>query len=283
MIPIKPSENNSNWKCWRKQKLEEPENKEGFDTTEENLAEEITPTIPYNTSGIVKKPKFLVQTKINTTNTTNLTEIPADNNSRLTSNDVMIRVECPHRHQATNTTQISFLHPSEFTSEHPPPISDPDVQKNVFRLVPDNEHHNINDIQVEVECSQRQQAESTTMISPVQTSTTIPEHPPPTSESEVQKKVLRTISEGDITEDSKIGRQPPITRQSTENKDDHKPHEPTEESDITEKSIPDKEDNTEKKTTLSKDDNNQVFFEKVGLKPPKPKDNPKIKKITRKM
>ena len=194
------------------------------------------------------------------------------------NNDVIVRIECPHRPQATNTTQISVLQPLEFVSEHPPPISDPDVQKNVFRLVPDNEHHNINDIQVEVECSQRQQAESTTMISPVQTSTTIPEHPPPTSESEVQKKVLRTISEGDITEDSKIGRQPPITRQSTENKDDHKPHEPTEESDITEKSIPNREDNTKRKTTLNKDDNNQVLRKQVVLKPPKPKDNPKIKK-----
>ena len=203
LLPIIPSENNSNWKCWRKRKLGEPDNKEGFDTTEENLAEEITPTIPYNTSGIVKKPKFLVQTKINTTNTTNLTEIPADNNSRLTSNDVMIRVECPHRHQATNTTQISFLQPSEFISEHPPPISHPDVQKNMFRLIPENEYGTIYDIQVKVECSQCQQAESTTMVSPLQTSTIIPEHPPPTSESEVQKNILRTISEDDITKSIK--------------------------------------------------------------------------------
>ena len=33
---------------------------------------------------------------------------------------------------------------------------------------------------------------------------------------------------------------------------------------------------------MSKDDNNQVLRKKVVLKPPKSKDNPKIKRITRK-
>ena len=175
--------------------------------------------------------------------------------------------------------QISFLHPSEFISEHPPPISHSDVKKNTFRPVIDNEHHNINDIQVEVECSQRQQTENTTMVSPVQTSTTIPEHPPTTSESEVQKIILRTISEGDTTEDNNDRRQPQIIRQSPEtDRKDQKPHQPNEESNIIEKSVTNKEDNTKRKTTLNKDNKNQVLHKQVVLKPPKPQDNPKLKK-----
>ena len=109
------------------------------------------------------------------------------------NNDVIVRIECPHCPQAINTTQISVLQPLEFVSEHPPPISDLDVQKNMFRPIPESEHGTVNKIQVEVECSQHQhqQAESTTMASPLQTSTIIPEHPPPTSEYEVQKNIRR--------------------------------------------------------------------------------------------